>query len=76
MSINILPNAIYKPERCIKTTLEAAKQYDFPVEQIMFEFTEVEKVYEAAMVWASVINYAEDELAENAVVRLFRTTAK
>ncbi|WP_300543117.1 EAL domain-containing protein [uncultured Pseudoalteromonas sp.] len=44
VSINILPNAIYKPERCIKTTLEAAKQYDFPVEQIMFEFTEVEKV--------------------------------
>jgi len=40
------------------------------------KFTEVEKVYEAAMVWASVINYAEDELAENAVVRLFRTTAK
>ena len=44
MSINFLPNAIYKPERCIRTTLEAAKQYDFPVEQIMFEFTEVEKV--------------------------------
>ena len=40
------------------------------------KFTEVERVYEAAMVWASVINYAEDELAENAVVRLFRTTAK
>tara|TARA_Y100000310_G_scaffold35186_1_gene33287 strand:+ start:487 stop:1257 length:771 start_codon:yes stop_codon:yes gene_type:complete len=44
LSINFLPNAIYKPERCIRTTLEAAKQYDFPVEQIMFEFTEVEKV--------------------------------
>ena len=23
------------------------------------KFTEVEKVYEAAMVWASIINYAE-----------------
>ncbi|MFY8282466.1 EAL domain-containing protein [Pseudoalteromonas sp. SSMSWG5] len=44
LSINFLPNAIYKPERCIRTTLEAAKQYDFPVEQIMFEFTEVEQV--------------------------------
>lgn len=44
LSINFLPNAIYKPERCIRTTLEAAKQYDFPTENIMFEFTEVEKL--------------------------------
>ncbi|BBN83248.1 diguanylate phosphodiesterase [Pseudoalteromonas sp. A25] len=44
LSINFLPNAIYKPERCIRTTLEAAKKYNFPTERIMFEFTEVEKV--------------------------------
>ncbi|WP_339677010.1 EAL domain-containing protein [uncultured Gimesia sp.] len=44
LSINFLPKAIYKPERCIRTTLEAAKTYDFPTEQIMFEFTEVEKI--------------------------------
>ncbi len=44
LSINFLPNAIYKPERCIRTTLEAAKQYNFPTEKIMFEFTEVEKL--------------------------------
>lgn len=44
LSINFLPNAIYKPERCIRTTLEAAKQYSFPTENIMFEFTEVEKL--------------------------------
>ncbi|MEW6983425.1 EAL domain-containing protein [Colwelliaceae bacterium 6471] len=44
VSINFLPNAVYRPERCIRTTLEAAKTYNFPVEQIMFEFTEVEKV--------------------------------
>ncbi|MGI5310628.1 EAL domain-containing protein [Rheinheimera sp. WS51] len=44
LSINFLPNAIYKPERCIRTTLEAARQYQFPPERIMFEFTEVEKV--------------------------------
>ena len=30
LSINFLPNAIYKPERCIRTTLEAAKKYNFP----------------------------------------------
>lgn len=44
VSINFLPNAVYRPERCIRTTLEAANQHGFPVEQIMFEFTEVEKV--------------------------------
>ncbi|MFT6152969.1 MAG: EAL domain-containing protein (putative c-di-GMP-specific phosphodiesterase class I) [Crocinitomicaceae bacterium] len=43
LSINILPHAIYKPEVCIKTTLKAAIEYNFPVENIMFEFTEVEK---------------------------------
>lgn len=44
LSINFLPNAIYKPERCIRTTLDAAKKYKFPAERIMFEFTEVEKI--------------------------------
>ena len=44
LSINFLPNAIYSPERCIKTTLDAAKKYDFPAKNIMFEFTEVEKI--------------------------------
>lgn len=50
LSINFLPNAIYKPERCIRTTLEAAKKYDLPIENIMFEFTEVEKIEDASHV--------------------------
>lgn len=44
LSINFLPNAVYKPERCIRTTLDAAELYSFPVENIMFEFTEVEEI--------------------------------
>lgn len=48
LSINFLPNAIYQPERCIKTTLAAAQKYNFPVKQIMFEFTEVEQVEDTA----------------------------
>lgn len=44
LSINFLPNAVYRPELCIRTTLEAAKEFSFPVHRIMFEFTEVEKV--------------------------------
>ena len=56
LSINFLPNAIYKPERCIRTTLDAAIKYDFPIEKIMFEFTEVEKIEDTTFV-KSVIDY-------------------
>ncbi len=44
ISINFLPNAIYKPELCIRTTLEAARTHGFPVDQIIFEVTEGERV--------------------------------
>lgn len=44
LSINFLPNAVYRPEACIRTTLNAAKKYNFPVENIIFEVTEGEKV--------------------------------
>jgi EAL domain-containing protein (putative c-di-GMP-specific phosphodiesterase class I) len=50
LSINFLPNAIYKPERCIRTTLDAAKKYNFPAERIIFEFTEVEKIEDSNFV--------------------------
>lgn len=56
LSINFLPNAIYKPERCIRTTLEAAKQYNFPIEKIMFEFTEVEKIEDSELI-KSIVDY-------------------
>ena len=56
LSINFLPNAIYQPERCIKTTLAAAQKYNFPVKQIMFEFTEVEQVEDTAHI-KRVIEY-------------------
>ena len=44
LSINFLPNAIYKPEVCIRTTLEAARVHQFPVERIIFEATEGEVI--------------------------------
>ena len=56
LSINFLPNAIYKPERCIRTTLEAAQKYNFPTINIMFEFTEVEKIEDASHV-KRVVDY-------------------
>lgn len=44
LSINFLPNAVYRPEACIQTTFAAAKEHRFPIEQIIFEVTEGEQV--------------------------------
>jgi EAL domain-containing protein (putative c-di-GMP-specific phosphodiesterase class I) len=44
ISVNFMPNAIYQPERCIQTTLEAAARCQFPLERIIFEITESEQV--------------------------------
>lgn len=44
LSINFLPNAIYKPELCIRTTLAAANAHGFALSQIIFEVTEGERV--------------------------------
>lgn len=44
LSINFMPNAVYEPRACIRLTLEAAKRTDFPVDRIIFEFTETEKL--------------------------------
>lgn len=44
LSINFLPNAVYQPEACIRSTLAAAREYNFPIERIIFEVTESEQV--------------------------------
>ena len=44
LSINFLPNAVYDPRACIRVTLDAARRAGFPVDRIMFEFTESERV--------------------------------
>lgn len=48
LSINFLPNAVYRPDTCIRATLEAAKLYKFPIERIIFEVTEGEKIEDRA----------------------------
>lgn len=59
LSINFLPKAIYKPERCIRTTLDAAEKYGFPTERIMFEFTEVEKIEDVDFVKSIIECYSK-----------------
>ncbi|MET0125084.1 EAL domain-containing protein [Pseudomonas caspiana] len=44
LSINFLPNAVYRPELCIRSTLEAARRHDFPLDRLIFETIESEHV--------------------------------
>jgi EAL domain-containing protein (putative c-di-GMP-specific phosphodiesterase class I) len=44
LSINFLPNAVYRPEACIQATFAAAREYNFPIQRIIFEVTEGEEV--------------------------------
>lgn len=44
LSINFLPNAVYEPSACIRTTFDAAQKYNFPRERIIFEVVEGEDV--------------------------------
>lgn len=44
LSINFLPNAVYEPRACIRITLAAAMQAGFPLNNIIFEFTEDEAI--------------------------------
>ncbi len=48
LSINFMPNAVYKPELCIRTTMQTASECHFPIEQIIFETTEGERVKDHA----------------------------
>lgn len=59
LSINFLPKAVYKPERCIRTTLAAAQKYGFSTDKIMFEFTEVEKIEDSDFVKQIVEYYKQ-----------------
>lgn len=44
LSINFLPNAVYEPKACIRLTLAAAMRTGFPLNRVIFEFTESEEV--------------------------------
>ncbi|RZJ15357.1 MAG: EAL domain-containing protein [Acidovorax sp.] len=48
LSINFLPNAVYRAETCIRATMEAAQEFDFPHNRIMFEVTEGEQLRNGA----------------------------
>jgi EAL domain-containing protein (putative c-di-GMP-specific phosphodiesterase class I) len=44
LSINFMPNAVYEPRACIRLTLATAVKTGFPLDRIIFEFTENEQL--------------------------------
>lgn len=45
LSTNFLANAVFQPDACIQSTFEAAREFGFPIENIIFEVTEGEKIH-------------------------------
>ena len=44
LSINFMPNAVYSPKACIQLTLATARETGLPLDRLIFEFTENERV--------------------------------
>ncbi|OHY80013.1 diguanylate phosphodiesterase [Marinobacter sp. AC-23] len=59
LSINFMPNAVYKAEYCIRTTLAAAKTYNFDTSKIIFELTEGEDLTSVEHLVAIIDAYQE-----------------
>jgi EAL domain-containing protein (putative c-di-GMP-specific phosphodiesterase class I) len=57
LSINFMPNAVYEPAACIQKSLAAARRVDFPHKNLMFEFTENERMEDPAHVQKIVEAY-------------------
>lgn len=59
LSINFMPNAVYEPAACIRATLEAARRVGFAHRQIMFEFTENERMIDVPHVQRIIAEYKQ-----------------
>ncbi|MBD8045384.1 EAL domain-containing protein [Arthrobacter sp. Sa2BUA2] len=57
LSINFMPKAVYEPAACLRATLQAARQFSFPMSSIMFEFTENEEVADPAHLTNIITEY-------------------
>ncbi len=59
LSINFMPNAVYEPRACIQKSLAAAKRAHFLHRNLIFEFTENEKMTDPEHVQRIVRAYRE-----------------
>jgi EAL domain-containing protein (putative c-di-GMP-specific phosphodiesterase class I) len=57
LSINFMPNAVYEPSACIRSSLVAAAKASFNPKRLMFEFTENEQMTDIKHVERIVAEY-------------------
>jgi EAL domain-containing protein (putative c-di-GMP-specific phosphodiesterase class I) len=57
LSINFMPGAVYSPAACIQVTLKAARSLSFPLDRLIFEIVEAEKVRSSEHLMAIVHEY-------------------
>lgn len=57
LSINFMPGAVYSPAACIQVTLKAARKVSFPLDRLIFEIVEAEKVSSSEHLMAIVNEY-------------------
>lgn len=62
LSINFLPNAVYRAETCIRATMEAAKRTGLDHGRLMFEVTEGEQVRDPAHLMSIFAEYRRQGL--------------
>ncbi|MBE0510102.1 MAG: EAL domain-containing protein [Gammaproteobacteria bacterium] len=59
LHINFMPNAVYDPKLCIRTTLAAAQECGFATDKIVFEVVEGQKITDHAHLKRIIRSYAE-----------------
>jgi EAL domain-containing protein (putative c-di-GMP-specific phosphodiesterase class I) len=57
LSINFMPNAVYDPAACLRTSVAAAERVGLLRERIIFEFTEQERIEDVGHVERIVAEY-------------------
>lgn len=57
LSVNFMPGAVYSPAACINLTLETAGRLSFPLDRLIFEITEGERVEDRAHLVAIAREY-------------------
>ncbi len=62
LSINISPNAVYQPAHCLRRTFAAASLAGLPLNRLIFEVTEVEKVHSQEHLRNIMIEYRKHGL--------------
>jgi EAL domain-containing protein (putative c-di-GMP-specific phosphodiesterase class I) len=57
LSINFLPGAVYNPETCLRKTLHAAAAANFPLDALIFEIVEDERIEDTTHLLAIINTY-------------------